>query len=132
METYYLFSILVRFHSSYHVTLVLVEHVYLASSPAAESERTMLFYCDARVDGLTKREEKPLSMTEHFAKREDFLFYKHVEFGQKPKRAGPKGEDSNPRPILVCNRMILLLFTQTGSCQLHNFNCFHTKAYLSS
>lgn len=78
-----------------------VEHVYLASSPAAESERTMLFYDDARVDGLTKREETPASMEEHFVNRDDFLYYMHIEFGPKPKKVGPKGEDANPRPILV-------------------------------
>ena len=78
-----------------------LEHLYLASSPAAESERTMLFYNEARVDGLTKREETSTSMVEHFSNREDFLYYMHTEFGAKPKKVGPKGEDANPRPILV-------------------------------
>ena len=77
------------------------EHTYLASSPGAESERVMLFYDEARVDGLSKREETPLSMTEHFSNREDFLYYQHIDLGPKPKKAGPRGEDVNPRPIYV-------------------------------
>ncbi|KAF6021549.1 CCDC135 [Bugula neritina] len=75
------------------------EHTYLASSPGAESERVMLFYNEARVDGLSKREETPLEMTEHFQNREDFLYYQHIDLGPKPKKAGPKGSDLNPRPI---------------------------------
>ena len=77
------------------------EHTYLASSPSAESERVMLFYDEARVDGLNKREETPLSMTEHFKNRDDFLYYQHIDLGPKPKKAGPRGEDINPRPIYV-------------------------------
>ena len=61
----------------------------------------MLFYNEARVDGLTKREETPLELTEHFKNREDFLYYQRVDLGPKPKKAGPRGEDVNPRPILV-------------------------------
>lgn len=80
---------------------VYLEHVYLASSPGVESERSMLFFHEARVDGLSKREETPFSMTEHFVNREDFLYYQQVDFGAKPKKAGPKGEDITPRPILV-------------------------------
>jgi len=76
--------------------------VYLASAPGAECERVMHFYNEARVDGLAKREETPTDMTEYFVNREDFLLYQHVDFGQKPKKAGPKGEsEHNPRPILV-------------------------------
>ena len=61
----------------------------------------MLFYDEARVDGLNKREETPLSMTEHFKNRDDFLYYQHIDLGPKPKKAGPRGEDINPRPIYV-------------------------------
>ncbi|KAK6999816.1 dynein regulatory complex subunit 7 [Biomphalaria glabrata] len=80
----------------------LKEHNYHANATEPENERTMIFYDEARHDGLVKREEKPLSMTEHFKGREDFLFYRHVEFGKKSKKLGPQDEISepNPRPIL--------------------------------
>merc|ERR1719483_523982 len=45
------------------------EHCFKASSPGAENERTMTFYHEARVDGLVKRIETPLSMTEHYKHR---------------------------------------------------------------
>lgn len=71
-------------------------------SPWPDSERTMIFYNHARVDGLTKREENALEMTEHFESRDDFLFYRHVAFGKRPKKLEPAGSlpSSNPRPIL--------------------------------
>ena len=62
----------------------------------------MIFYSEARVDGLMKRVEDPSQMTEHFTDREDFLFYRHVEFGKRPKKFGP-AENTTPRPILVCS-----------------------------
>lgn len=79
------------------------EHQYKASSPGPESERTMAFYDEARVDGLVKRIETPAEMTEHFKNRDDFLYYKHFEFGKKPKKFGPQDGSSsqNNRPILV-------------------------------
>ncbi|XP_052769766.1 dynein regulatory complex subunit 7-like [Mya arenaria] len=78
------------------------EHQYKASTPGPESERTMLFYAEARVDGLMKRMETPSEMTEHFENRDDFLYFKHTEFGKKPKKFGPQDKSSGqePRPIL--------------------------------
>lgn len=63
----------------------------------------MYFYHDARVDGLVQRTETPLSMTEHFRGRDDFLFYKHVDFGKRTKKFGPQDDTttSNERPIVV-------------------------------
>jgi len=83
---------------------VVVEHQYKASTPGPESERTMFFYSEARVDGLMKRIETPSEMTEHFENRPDFLYYKHTDFGKKPKKFGPqdKSTTQEPRPILVC------------------------------
>jgi len=77
----------------------LKEHQYKASAPGAENERVMIFYDEARVDGLQKRIETPTSMTEHFLKREDFLYYRNVEFGRRPKKFGP-AESQTPRPII--------------------------------
>ena len=53
--------------------------------------------------GLVKRIETPTEMTEHFKNRDDFLFYKHIEFGKKPKKFGPQDGSTtvNNRPILV-------------------------------
>ncbi|XP_053396904.1 dynein regulatory complex subunit 7-like isoform X1 [Mercenaria mercenaria] len=82
------------------------EHQYKAGSPGPENERTMLFYDEARVDGLVKRIETPAEMTEHFHNRDDFLYYKHIDFGKKPKKFGPQDGSSSQthRPIL---KMIL-------------------------
>ncbi|XP_059160547.1 dynein regulatory complex subunit 7-like [Physella acuta] len=81
------------------------EHCYRASAPEPENDRTMMFYSDARVDGLVKRTETPLSMTEHFKGRDDFLFYKHVEFGKRAKKFGPQ-EDTNTNILKPIVKMI--------------------------
>lgn len=60
----------------------------------------MIFYNEARVDGLTKRVETQTEMTELYGNREDFLFYRFVEFGKRPKKFGP-AENNIPRPIQV-------------------------------
>jgi hypothetical protein len=41
----------------------IIEHHYRSSAPAPENERTMIFYNEARVDGLMKRVETPTEMT---------------------------------------------------------------------
>lgn len=76
----------------------LKEHQYKAGAPGPENDRTMIFYNEARVDGMTKRIETPIEMVEHFVNREDCLFYRFVEFGKRPKKFGP-AESANPRPI---------------------------------
>eukprot|EP00795_Rhopilema_esculentum_P003398 gene3398-1756_t len=73
------------------------EHVYKASSPGPESDRIMHFYSNARVDGLVKREETPVSLSEYFENREDFLSYRHALFGKRVKKFGPQA--ANNRPI---------------------------------
>jgi len=79
------------------------EHQYRASNPAPENDRTMLFYDEARVDGLMKRVETPSEMTEEYKNRDDFLYYKYVELGKRTKKFGPQdgSTTSNARPILV-------------------------------
>ncbi|XP_065069130.1 dynein regulatory complex subunit 7-like [Rhopilema esculentum] len=77
--------------------LSLKEHVYKASSPGPESDRIMHFYSNARVDGLVKREETPVSLSEYFENREDFLSYRHALFGKRVKKFGPQA--ANNRPI---------------------------------
>ena len=72
----------------------------MASAPGPENERTMVFYHEARDDGLQKRTETPTSMEEHFINRDDFLFYRFVEFGKRQKKFGP-AENPAPRPIHV-------------------------------
>ena len=85
------------------------EHCHKASAPGAENDRTMIFYDEARVDGLVKRIETPLSMTEHYKNRDDFQYYKHVDFGKRTKKFGPQDEvvKENPRPIVVCEIFII-------------------------
>lgn len=74
-------------------------HVHKNMVP--ETERTMVFYNEPRVDGLQKREEKPMEMTEHFEGRPDFLYYRHIVFSKRPKRVAIAGMplEVNPRPI---------------------------------
>ena len=80
--------------------LFIIEHHYKANAPGPENERTMIFYHEARVDGLMKRVETPIEMTEHFTDRSDHLYYRHVEFSKRPKKFGP-AETNTPRPIVV-------------------------------
>ena len=72
----------------------------MASAPGPENERTMIFFDVARDDGLKIREESSTSMEENFINRDDFLYYRFVEFGKRPKKFGP-AENQTPRPILV-------------------------------
>ncbi|XP_053127437.1 dynein regulatory complex subunit 7 [Hemicordylus capensis] len=76
-------------------------HIYKTLVP--ETERTMDFYSETRVDGLQKRVETPQDMTEYFEGRSDFLIYRHTDFGKRAKKVGPtpfSGGDTNARPIL--------------------------------
>jgi len=59
------------------------EHVYKLNSSSTDSYRVMTFYHKARVDGLARREEKQLEMTESFSDRPDHLFYRHTLFNTK-------------------------------------------------
>ena len=88
------------------------EHRYKAGTPGAESERSMAFYSEARVDGLEKRIETPTEMTECFVGREDMLHYKHIEFGRRPKKFGPQDEAVGlaPRPITVRLDLIVMFY----------------------
>lgn len=88
------------------------EHQYKASAPGPENERTMVFFNVARVDGLSKRTETPTEMTEHYVDRDDFLYFKHIIFGKRPKKFGPQEEATtvNPRPIVVSKNFIFLFF----------------------
>lgn len=93
----------------------------------------MLFFHEARVDGLSKREETPFSLTEHFLSREDFLYYQQVDFGPKPKKAGPKGEDVTPRPILVgCQVELPVIVTLVFNSVLLRVNLSNGYNYLPS
>ncbi|XP_056381324.1 dynein regulatory complex subunit 7 isoform X4 [Hyla sarda] len=67
-----------------------------------ETERTMLFYSKARLDGLKRREEQPKEMVETFQGRTDFLCYRHTLYGKRPKKVSIAGgpAEANPRPIL--------------------------------
>ncbi|ELT88762.1 hypothetical protein CAPTEDRAFT_129343 [Capitella teleta] len=75
------------------------EHQYKGCAPGPENDRTMIFYHDARVDGLHKRVETPTEMTEHFINRDDFLYYRFIQFTKRAKKFGP-AESANVRPIV--------------------------------
>lgn len=76
-------------------------HIYMTMIP--ETDRTMEFYSETRVDGLRKRVETPQDMKEYFEGRSDFLNYRHTEFGPRAKKHSNAftTTDSNARPILV-------------------------------
>lgn len=76
--------------------------VHTFRSLAPESERTMLFYSEARLDGLQRREEQPKEMKEIFQGREDFLNYRHTIYGKRPKKVCIAGgpNEAKPRPVL--------------------------------
>ncbi|XP_015268298.1 PREDICTED: dynein regulatory complex subunit 7 [Gekko japonicus] len=76
-------------------------HAYKTMEP--ETERTMEFYSETRVDGLQKRVETPTDMAEYFEGRSDFLWYRHAEFGKRAKKPPNNTQvntESNARPIL--------------------------------
>ncbi|XP_015685947.1 dynein regulatory complex subunit 7-like, partial [Protobothrops mucrosquamatus] len=80
--------------------LGLKAHMYKTMEP--ETERTMEFYNETRVDGLQKRSETSQEMAEYFEGRLDFLSYRHTEFGKRIKKPTKKmaTTESNARPIL--------------------------------
>ncbi|NXQ95038.1 DRC7 protein, partial [Sagittarius serpentarius] len=75
-------------------------HTYTSLEP--ETEHTMEFYNEARVDGLQKRVENANKMTEYFVGRDDFLHIRHMEFGKRGKKIHLAGTrtDINSRPIV--------------------------------
>lgn len=66
-----------------------------------EMDRVMEFYKMIRVDGLVKREETPMTMTEYYQGRSDFLSYRHINFGPRVKKLTQNSAESNPRPMVV-------------------------------
>uniref|UniRef100_A0A8D0F5Z0 Dynein regulatory complex subunit 7 n=1 Tax=Strix occidentalis caurina TaxID=311401 RepID=A0A8D0F5Z0_STROC len=79
--------------------LGLKAHTYTSLEP--ETERTMEFYSEARVDGLQKRVKNAEEMTEYFVGREDSLHVRHIEFRKRGKKihlAGTRTE-INSQPI---------------------------------
>lgn len=60
----------------------------------------MIYYDKARIDGLAKRHETTLELTDYFVNRDDFLEYRKALFEPRPKKFGPADKDTN-RPILV-------------------------------
>lgn len=89
--------------------LIFSEHRFQMNKTGPENERVMFFYDEARVDGLKCREETPSEMVEHFANRNDYLYYRKVVFDKRQKKFGPQDGD-NFRPILV-NYIIFKLLT---------------------
>ncbi|XP_066493846.1 dynein regulatory complex subunit 7 [Tiliqua scincoides] len=80
--------------------LGLKAHIYVTMIP--ETERTMEFYSETRVDGLRKRVETPQDMEEYFEGRSDFLNYRHTVFGPRARKHSNAftAADTNARPIL--------------------------------
>ncbi|NWW85067.1 DRC7 protein, partial [Rhynochetos jubatus] len=87
--------------------LGLKAHTYTSLEP--ETERTMEFYSEARVDGLQKRVDNANEMTEYFVGRDDFLHIRHTEFGKRGKKIHLAGTrtDINSRPIVQIKECFL-------------------------
>jgi hypothetical protein len=64
----------------------------------------MIYYDKARLDGLAKRHETILELTDYFVNRDDFLEYRKTEFEPRPKKFGPADKDTQ-RPIIVIINM---------------------------
>ena len=60
----------------------------------------MTYYDKARLDGLAKRHETLLELTDYFVNRDDFLEYRKAIFEPRPKKFGPADKDTQ-RPIIV-------------------------------
>ncbi|NWX28994.1 DRC7 protein, partial [Notiomystis cincta] len=79
--------------------LLLKAHSYTSLEP--ETGHTVEFYHTARVDDLWKRFESATEMTEYFMGREDFLYMRHIEFGERDKKTEKAGTTADvPRPIV--------------------------------
>lgn len=65
-----------------------------------EFERVMIYYDKARLDGLARRHETVLELTDFFVNRDDFLEYRKAVFEPRPKKFGPADKDAQ-RPIIV-------------------------------
>lgn len=75
------------------------EHHYKNIGGAGpESERTMIYYNLARVDGLHKRVKTATEMDEYFVNRDDFLVHRHVEYGGRNLKAGPAETNTTAKP----------------------------------
>ncbi|NXI66274.1 DRC7 protein, partial [Anseranas semipalmata] len=75
-------------------------HIYKSMEP--ETERVMEFYNEARVDGLQKRAENASEIREYFVGRDDFKYFRHIEFDKRRKKVRVPGArtDINSRPIV--------------------------------
>jgi hypothetical protein len=60
----------------------------------------MIYYDKARLDGLARRNETILELTDYFINRDDFLEYRKAVFEPRPKKFGPADKDTQ-RPIIV-------------------------------
>nr|XP_012139129.1 PREDICTED: dynein regulatory complex subunit 7 isoform X1 [Megachile rotundata] len=59
------------------------EHRYFSNdSNAVDSERILDFYSTGRLDGLTRIEMHPDYLTQQFTDRDDFLYYRNVQFSR--------------------------------------------------
>ncbi|KAM4017283.1 dynein regulatory complex subunit 7 [Anomaloglossus baeobatrachus] len=76
--------------------------VHTFRSLVPETERTMVFYNEARLDGLQRREEQAKEMLEIFQSREDLLYYRQTTYGKRPKKVSIAGgpTEVHPRPII--------------------------------
>lgn len=68
----------------------------------------MVYYDKARLDGLAKRHETILELTDYFVSRDDFLEYRKAVFEPRPKKFGPADKDTQ-RPIIVKEKPPLFL-----------------------
>lgn len=77
----------------------------------------MIYYHEARFDGLAKRHETLLELTDYFVKRDDFLEYRKTIFEHRPKRFGPADKDTQRPIIVIFHRLIRTSFSCFSSFQ---------------
>jgi hypothetical protein len=82
-----------------------LEHTY---GFGPEFERVMIYYDKARLDGLAKRHETILELTDYFVNRDDFLEYRKAVFEPRPKKFGPADKDTQ-RPIIVITKILFFV-----------------------
>ena len=74
----------------------------------------MLYYDHARLDGLAKRHETILELTDYFVNRDDHLEFRQAIFEPRPKKFGPADKDTQ-RPIIVSTHDPRLLTSRLSS-----------------
>ncbi|KOC64733.1 Coiled-coil domain-containing protein lobo like protein [Habropoda laboriosa] len=106
------------------------EHRYFLNCiSTVDSERILHFYQIARFDGLSNIEMHPTYMTQHFVDRDDFLYYRHVQFTREKnvtvqqdihyRHIGKIVEKFNRDERIIANKNIAIREFAIGENKIH-------------